>query len=188
VLSFHAGQGDHCQCADCHLFFPGGDLYTYPHGNICECCHEDRRDLGVTREAFGSSPRHMASMELAVAFPPKCGFRGACTTIADVSRHGLYAGHLGLTPTKRAAVRLIIMAHMQNNEATGHGNRAKRRMVQVSMAQAYRPYTAEEKAALASYPHFPLTPEDVNRMAALEEETHTEGHVSRRPFRTNPHE
>lgn len=33
-----------------------------------------------------------------------------------------------------------------------------------------------------------LSPEEVNRLAAEWEERHTEGHVPREPFRTNPHD
>jgi hypothetical protein len=57
ALALSAGAFDMCQCADCHRHFPGGQLRCYPHGNVCEECHEDRQDAGITREAFGSSPR-----------------------------------------------------------------------------------------------------------------------------------
>lgn len=32
-------------------------MRCYPHGNICEACHEERQDNGLAREAFGESPR-----------------------------------------------------------------------------------------------------------------------------------
>jgi hypothetical protein len=65
---------------------------------------------------------------LAVAFPPQRGYRGACTTIGDLSRHGLYSGHLGITPDKASAVRLIVMVGLNSQRAHGHGNRALRRL------------------------------------------------------------
>lgn len=65
---------------------------------------------------------------LAIAFPPRLGYRGACTTIADLSRHGLYAGHLGTTPNKKAAVHLIATVGLNSQRAHGHGNRAIRRI------------------------------------------------------------
>lgn len=60
AAAFEAGRHDMCACADCHRHFPGGSLRCYPHGNICEECHEDRQDAGITREAFGESPRQPA--------------------------------------------------------------------------------------------------------------------------------
>lgn len=68
-----------------------------------------------------------AIFDLAVAFMPSAGYRGACTTVADVSRHGLNPFHLGTTPNKEAAVRLIAAAAMERMEGYGHGNRAWRR-------------------------------------------------------------
>jgi len=46
-----------CACADCHRHFPGGELRVYPHGNVCDECHDERQDRGIDREAFGVSPR-----------------------------------------------------------------------------------------------------------------------------------
>lgn len=56
-----ASAHDQCACADCRLMFPGGSLRVYPHGNICENCHEERQDNGMAREAFGESPRQIRS-------------------------------------------------------------------------------------------------------------------------------
>jgi hypothetical protein len=56
-----AGAHDQCACADCRLMFPGGSLRVYPHGNVCEDCHEERQDNGLAREAFGESPRQIRS-------------------------------------------------------------------------------------------------------------------------------
>lgn len=55
--AIRAGEGDECQCDDCKLFFPGGELYIWPTGNVCEDCNEARQDAGVTRGEFGQSPR-----------------------------------------------------------------------------------------------------------------------------------
>lgn len=57
AAALRAASGDHCECADCHESFPGAYLYCYPHGNICQNCHEDRQDQGLTKKAFGQSPR-----------------------------------------------------------------------------------------------------------------------------------
>lgn len=73
----------------------------------------------------------VAATELAVAFPPDKGFRGACTTIADLDRYGLYSGHLGITPTLQAAVSLITLKNLQSS-SYGHGNAANRRAKQLS--------------------------------------------------------
>lgn len=69
--------------------------------------------------------------ELAVAFPPSKGYHGAATTIADLDRHGLYSGHLGVTPTLQAAVSLITSRNLQSS-SYGHGNAANRRAKQLS--------------------------------------------------------
>lgn len=71
-----------------------------------------------------------AGMVLACAFPPSMGYNGACTTIADLSRHGLYPSNVGFTPNKQSAVRLIVDASMEATEAHGHGNEAARRAYQ----------------------------------------------------------
>lgn len=65
---------------------------------------------------------------LAVAFPPHQGYRGACTTIADLCRHGLYRGHLGITPDKAAAVHLIVTVGLGSQRSRGKGSRARRRL------------------------------------------------------------
>jgi len=69
-----------------------------------------------------------AISDLVVAFPPQAGYRGASTTVQDLARHGLYPGHLGTTPTLKAAVRLIGAARMEISNASGSGNRARRRL------------------------------------------------------------
>jgi hypothetical protein len=74
-----------------------------------------------------SAPTQFEIFALAIAFPPSEGFHGACTTIRDLNVHGIFAGHLGLTPSKQAAVRLIIRTRMQESESHGHGNEAIRR-------------------------------------------------------------
>lgn len=66
-----------------------------------------------------------AGQSLACAFPPRDGLNGACTTIADLARHGLKSPLW--TPTKKDAVRLIGDAAMERVEARGHGNAAARR-------------------------------------------------------------
>jgi hypothetical protein len=60
----------------------------------------------------------------ACAFPPLMGFKGACTTFADLSRHGLVKRLW--TPNKRAAVRLLTDRNLALNVGYGHGNRAAR--------------------------------------------------------------
>lgn len=75
-------------------------------------------------------------MELACAFPPDAGLNGACTSIADLSRHGLHAR--GFTPTKQSAVRLIIEARMETVEAYGHGNAAVRRALNLPVSERIR--------------------------------------------------
>ena len=65
---------------------------------------------------------------LAIAFPPHLGYFGATTTIADLSRHGIYSGHLGITPDKRAAVHLIVAVRLDSKRARGKGAKARRRL------------------------------------------------------------
>lgn len=69
-----------------------------------------------------------ARTALVIAFPPSRGYRGASTTIKDLSRHGLFSGHLGLTPEKSDAVRLIVAASMEGAAAYGKGSKAANRM------------------------------------------------------------
>lgn len=57
AAAFDAGRHDQCECADCHRFFPGGDLWIFPHGEVCDECKENREDKGLNAEAFGTSPR-----------------------------------------------------------------------------------------------------------------------------------
>lgn len=71
---------------------------------------------------------NMPESMLAVAFPPHAGYRGAATTIADLSRHGLYRNHLGITPDKAAAVSLIVAVGMNSQRSRGRGNRFRRRL------------------------------------------------------------
>jgi hypothetical protein len=52
---------------------------------------------------------------------------------------------------------------------------------------ALRPYTPDELEALASMPFVPPSPEDINRMAAADEERLTEAR-RHRPFLANPHD
>lgn len=86
------------------------------------------KHCAVVQPVAPSRPRRrFLGMDVAIAFPPKHGYNGACTTLADVGRHGLFPGNLGLTPTKKDAVRLIVGANMQRAEADGHGNEAARR-------------------------------------------------------------
>lgn len=69
-----------------------------------------------------------AEAYLAVAFPPQRGYRGACTTILDLHRLGLYPDHLGITPDKGAAVRLIVLVGLNSQRARGKGSKARRRL------------------------------------------------------------
>ena len=55
-----ATSDDQCQCVDCRLFFPGGPLWCFPHGNICDGCKDERTDNGIQAEAFGTSARQAA--------------------------------------------------------------------------------------------------------------------------------
>ena len=82
------------------------------------------------------SRRWPAGMTLACAFPPDAGLNGACTSIADLSRHGLHS-YL-FTPTKQSAVRLIIDARMETVEAYGHGNAAVRRALHHPVQERFR--------------------------------------------------
>ncbi len=66
-----------------------------------------------------------ARIGLACAFPPMSGFRGAETSVADLSKHGLV--HPLFTPDKRSAVALIVERNMESNVAIGNGNKAARR-------------------------------------------------------------
>lgn len=57
-----ACNGEPCQCADCQRHFPGGTLWCFPHGNICDDCKDERVDKGLQSEAFGVSPRQSFSL------------------------------------------------------------------------------------------------------------------------------
>jgi len=88
---------------------------------------------GLSQVVRPESPRPAyrpanARNDLVVAFPPDKGYLGACTTVADLSRHGIYPGHLGTTPNKQAAVKLIHQANMEAMEGSGNGNEANRRL------------------------------------------------------------
>jgi hypothetical protein len=70
------------------------------------------------------------------------------------------------------------------NPALLSGDRSKVDAFADAMLQREREY----QEAMADLPDAPLTPEDVNRLAAIDEEKHTEGHVPRKPARPNPHD
>lgn len=50
------------------------------------------------------------------------------------------------------------------------------------------PFQKQLAEAFQGVPPPTLTAEDVNRLAAIDEEKHTEGRIHRRPDRTNPHD
>ena len=73
-----------------------------------------------------------ATIELACPFPPDRGLRGACTTIADLSRQrGL------LYPSKWLAIHTIIRANMERFEAAGKGQKSAHRLRRLRCAMAY---------------------------------------------------
>jgi hypothetical protein len=80
--------------------------------------------------------------ELAAAFPPSLGYRGACTTIADLSRICWGVDRA----LKRASVSLIVAANMAAYEAMGSGAAANRRALAVALArdEAVRAYIRGE--------------------------------------------
>ena len=96
--------------------------------------------------------------------------------MADLSRHGLFPGHVGITPTKRAAIRLMIERNMEAVVAMGKGENASRRLYQQRMADIY-----------ADVPTWTPTAAELNRMAAADEERFTEGR-KHRPFPANLHD
>jgi len=118
--------------------------------------------------------RFPASIELACLFPPAQGFKGACTTIADLS------GLRGLLyPSKWLAVHTCVERNMERAEPYGKGGNAERRL--------HRQRMSEVAADLAHEPQWTPTPADLNRMAAIEEERYTEGR-KHRPFPANIHD
>lgn len=57
AAAYDAGRSGTFLCVDCRLHKPDGEQRVYPHGNVCDACHEDRVDAGLDKEGFGSSPR-----------------------------------------------------------------------------------------------------------------------------------
>lgn len=82
-----AGAHDMTACADCHRHFPGGSMRVYPHGNVCEECHDERQDSGVTAEQFGRSPRE--PRKAAGAFRTFYHFRSPPNRIATTDAHAI---------------------------------------------------------------------------------------------------
>ena len=72
------------------------------------------------------------SIALARAFPPREGMNGACTSIADVARHGVRVADPLFVRTLQDAVRLIVDTRMDAVVSYGHGNRAARRKARLS--------------------------------------------------------
>jgi hypothetical protein len=66
AAALDAASGDMGQCADCQRHFRSGDLFIYPHGNICEDCDQERVDGGMTQEVLGQSPRDLRAPRLVI--------------------------------------------------------------------------------------------------------------------------
>lgn len=69
-----------------------------------------------------------APYHLACAFPPARFLHGASTTIADLDCHGLGRANALFVSSKSGAVRLIVATNYVRANASGHGNRASRRV------------------------------------------------------------
>lgn len=113
-----------------------------------------------------------ARLELAATLPPDKGMRGAMSTILDVQRYkraGFITSHSAPT-----IVRLVMAARMDEQRATGratgHANRARRRILAMIDAAQARILAAQRR-----------------RHADIAHDTATEGYA-RRPFRINPHD
>lgn len=109
-----------------------------------------------------------ARLELAATLPPQQGMRGAMSTILDVQRYKR-AGWF-TSASAPAIVRMVMAARMEEQRATGRGNRCRRRiMARIAAAEARM--MERRRRVLADYSH----------------DVQAEGYA-RRPFRTNPHE
>jgi hypothetical protein len=82
-----------------------------------------------------------AGVDLAVIFPPDEGWRGACTTIADLSRTRLYRPAAYIS--KWRAVHLIMQHAFECYESQGHGNRAAKREAMIDTAKWFDELEAE---------------------------------------------
>lgn len=88
-----AGAFDMCACADCQRHFPGGSLRCYPHGNICDDCHENRQDKGIVAESFRTSPRQPRAERWATgAFRTFYNFRTGLTRLSTAEAHRIVRG------------------------------------------------------------------------------------------------
>ena len=107
-----------------------------------------------------------ASVELAVLLPQAMAYRGSATTLTDLSRLFKQSQVVGPhNASKSLAVRLVTMRNLECY-ATGHGNKAAKRQASIQ--------TAAMADGLYDWPH--LSPDDINRMAAIDDELRTEGH------------
>jgi len=96
-------------------------------------------------------------VQLAIYFPPYAGLKGACTTIADVSKmRGI------VWPSKYDAVHTIMLANMERAEAYGHGNKAERRKQRLEDIR-------EAEELCAWYDNQRLTPDDIDAFAKTHE-------------------
>jgi hypothetical protein len=69
--------------------------------------------------------------ELACAFPPSLGLRGAMTSILDLTWCAGLRNRV-FCPTKADAARLVMKAAMRRSDSQGRGNRARRRIQNLS--------------------------------------------------------
>ena len=108
----------------------------------------------------------MASVELAVLLPQAMAYQGSATTLTDLCR--LFKSSSCVGPhnaTKELAVHLVTMRNMACY-TVGAGNKAAKRHAAIQ--------TAAMADGLYDWPH--LSPDDLNRMAVIDDELRSEGH------------
>ena len=130
-----------------------------------------------------------ASTLLAIAFPPSDGLRGAMTTVGNIP---------GWYPNKSYAAHLCFTRNMELGNAYGKGNKAAKREQAIAFDFTISGLAAQLKHSAAleyickfredlpidwnqmleelNEPHEELTPDDINRMAAIADENRTEAH------------
>jgi len=127
-----------------------------------------------------------ASLELAMLFPMQMAYQGADTTLADLAR--LFTGKTYAGPydtSKSQAVHLVILRNLSLDcTPLGQGNRAKRRQEAITYLMPCGPmsvakWNGPEVTGIydqETHVFTELSPDDINRMATIDDELRTEGH------------
>jgi len=160
AAAHHAGAGDCLECHDCRQLVPSAGMVVYPFGLLCEECHDEERDFPKLR----------------IGDQVQC--KGTIAKVTAISETD------GIWPDSGDDVTLCDWSECKGRNIAVDLDNGK-------WAWGYQisPFTPkrERKDALEDMPYDRLTETDLNRLAAIHEEIHTEGRV-RRPWPVNPHD